>query len=97
MSKWDEEFDFDDFDAKPAANKQKAAQKGKLNSDDFLDLEEDASSNNNKLPVIPKKKEQGSAKKDKPAIKPKNIYEDYEEIYEEVPSPAKSTAKKPLQ
>ena len=38
MSKWDEEFDLDDFDSKPAAKKNKP--KAKKEEDGFFDLED---------------------------------------------------------
>lgn len=55
MSKWDEEFDLDDFDAKPSAKKNKDAKKPKIQEDDFFDLDDEVAPKASKLPTIAKK------------------------------------------
>lgn len=54
-SKWDDEFDFDDLEPKPAAKKAKDQKKPKNKQDDFFDLEDVPQISNSKLPSINQK------------------------------------------
>lgn len=98
MSKYDQEFDFDDYDPKPAKKAKDSKKAKKKEEDDFFDLD-DQYSKPNKLPVINPKPSKDlnnnpSTKNNKPS---KNIYDDYEEIYQEVEdvsSPKKKGAEK---
>lgn len=55
MSKWDEEFDFEDLEVNPTSKKGKDSKKPKKQEDDFFDLDDDVPSKASKLPTITKK------------------------------------------
>ena len=78
MSKWEDQFDFDDLDAKP--KKTKDNKKNQKQNEQFFDFDQQPPTKAPKLPVVNKKtleQDNSTNNKDKNTKKSKNVYDDY--------------------